>query len=257
MEGHPAYQTPPELGALDRVLGVSRRAFSDSFYEEADNYFHKGVGHIRPQAFTNSWFLALREAISPVAHHHTEGIESREILPWLHWAIRSDPRNVLAYLTTAYWLSRALKRPDTADQVLIEAQMANPGDYRILMERAHIAFRQHDDEKAARLFDAAIRLWREEGIIDPEDARADLARMLSFRAFLHEIRGETDLALERFRESLRWDPDNEALAQRVAAMERGESFVERDRALWEDFMHAEKHDHDRGRTERCMRGGRH
>jgi tetratricopeptide (TPR) repeat protein len=256
MEGEAAYRLPEGFSAVDRVLGVSRRAFSDSLYEEADNYFHQGVKHIRPKAFTQSWFLNMREIISPTQHRHTHGIQSREILPWLQFAVRSDPHNVVAYLTTAYWLSSALRRPDVADQVLIEAQMANPKDYRVLLERAKIAFRAHDDPKAARLFDAAIRLWREEGCAEPEEARADRAQMLSFRAFLYEVAGDGRRALEMFREALRWDPDNRALAERVAAMERGESFAERDRLMWERIARGEDdHDHEHDRTEHCMRGG--
>lgn len=254
LEGHAAYRLPEGFSFMDRVFGVSRRAFSDSFFEEADNYFHQGVKHIRPKAFSNSWFIAVHRAISPTAHRHAEGIEAREILPWLQFAIRSDPRNVTAYLTTAYWLSTTMRRPDAADRLLIEAQMANPGDYRVLLERARIAFRARDDQKAARLFDAAIRLWREDGVTDPEEARADRARMLSLRAFLYEISGDAARALEMFREALRFDPDNAALAERVAAMERGESFVEYDRLVLDRLMRRED-EHNHERSEHCMRGG--
>ncbi len=257
LDVHPAFRLPQGFGAMDRVFGVARRAFSDSLFEEADNYFHQGVPHIRAKVFSNTWFQVMGEAVRPTLHRHAHGIESREILPWLQFAVGSDPHHVVAYLTTAYWLSTALRRPDLAEQVLIEAQMANPGDYRILFERARIAFRNHDDAKAARLFDAALRLWREEGIVAPEDARADRARILSFRAFLCEVAGETERALNLFQEALRWDPDNQALAERVAAMERGESFVERDRALWEHGWVQDEHEHDHERTDACMRGGLH
>lgn len=257
LEGREALRVPPDISAVDRVLGVSRRALSDSFFEEADNYFHQGVKHQRPKAFTNTWYARMQEMVSPSTHQHLHGLEAREILPWLNLAVRSDPHNVPACLTTAYWLSSTLKRSDVAERLLIEAQLANPGDYRIFLERAKIAFRGHDDHKAARLFDAALRLWRPDVGGDEEAAIEDRAQILSFRAFLYEIAGDTQMALKLFREAWQLSPQNHSLAERVRAMERGVSFVDQDRALWEQGFMAEHMADDDDRSEHCLRGGMH
>ncbi len=246
--------TAEDGSVMGRFLGASRAAFSQSFYTEADNYFHKGVGHIAPKAFSNSVFQSWRAGIRPSGHDHTTGVGAKEIMPWLRFATAADPQNMEAYLTTAFWLSRGIQRPDIAEQVLVEAQQNNPGDYRPLHERARLLIRQGRDAEAASLLDAGIRFWPSRLPPTNEEARIEMASMLSYRAFLFELQGDRADSLQYFKAAAGFFPQNRALLRRVEALERGDDTSGQDRATWdnlfptrtvcgrEDHDHAEDHD---------------
>ena len=255
LEGNRFVSVPIEQSFLERVLGVSRVAFGQTFFEQADLYFHQGVGYVRQQAFTNSVFIRAYEVIRPSAHAHTTGYTVSEILPWLQFTTRMDPKNVTAYLTTAYWLRSALRRPDLAEQVLLEAQRKNPYDYRVYNERARIAFQRRDDSRAARLLDAALKVWPSNE--DPEDEQTllDLSVILSRQAILYEMKGERDAALALFRKVVELRPGNVAVARRVEAMEQGMDYSHLDRKTWDILFggtdkpvhvcgEGDDHDHD-------------
>ena len=229
-----------DTSVSERLLGASRVAFGDRFLEEADNYFHKGVTHVHQTAFSNNYFQALEELIKPSGHVHPEGIEISEIMPWLRFATKMDPHNVEAYLTTAYWLEESIRRPDVAEAILREAQLNNPKDYRVINARARRLFGTSSDSKAAMLLDTAIRLWPSNQDPADEQALLDLAQMLSYRAFLCELDGDRERALDLFKRAFAVMPGNKALEQRIAALERGEDCSRKDREAWEAIF-AQRH----------------
>lgn len=225
-----------DTSVAERLLGASRMAFGNSFFDEADNYFHKGVAHVRPKAFSNDYFQALAGEIEPSIHVHPKGVEVSEIMPWLRFATKMDPKNVDAYLTTAYWLQESIERPDIADAVLREAQWNNPKDYRVINARAKMLFGTSSDEKASLLLDTAIKLWPSSQSPEDQQARLDLAQMLSYRAFLFELQGNREEALRLFRRAYSTVPDNRSLEQRIAALERGEDLSGKDREIWQKLF---------------------
>ena len=222
-----------------RFLGVSREALADSLYDQADDYFHMGVGHRQDVAFHNSLYQRWAEAIRPSLHAHTHGYTVAEIMPWLRFTTDLNPHNVEAYLTTAYWLATAIKRPDIAEQVLLEAQRNNPDDYRILSERAQAFFQKREDAKAAALLDAGIRLWPSGQDPNDEQSKLELSRMLSYRGFLYELKGgDRRQVLALLKRAQELAPANEGIARRVKALEQGIDLTEKDRELWEGvFAH--------------------
>lgn len=234
-----------DLSVAGQVFGASRMAFSSSFFTEADNYFHLGVGHVSKKAITNDFIQTWHAAIQPSGHAHAEGKSVREIMPWLEFAIRANPHNVDAYLTAAYWLGMA-GRSDLAERVLMQGQQSNPRDHRILLERARLLLDRHEDVRAALLLDEGLRAWP--GKEDPQDDQAllDLTSLLSYRAFLHELKGDRQAALVLFRKALEASPGNPGLAKRVRAIESGEDFSEEDRAVWNTIF---------GRNKSCAREG--
>lgn len=272
-EGVAVLRGPPGQSALDRLLGASRVAFGENFFLQADTYFHKGVEHVQEEALTNSVFVRVNRSMKPHDHLHAEGYSLREILPWLKFATRMDPHNVVAYLVTAHWVSTALKRPDIAESVLLEAQRNNPRDYRILNERARLAFRAHDDQKAARLLDVALRVWPRGVENDEEQARLDRSQMLSYRAFLFGVEGDSESAMRYWRGALAMNPENQVLARRVELMENGMDLAQEDRRTWESVFgaHDDEHDHSQcdhdhehehegggpGVGSSCIMGGKH
>jgi tetratricopeptide (TPR) repeat protein len=246
-----------DTSVAERLLGASRVAFGNSFFDEADNYFHQGVAHVRQKAFSNDYFQTMEAAIEPSGHVHPEGVKVSEIMPWLRFTTKMDPNNVDAYLTTAYWLEGSIRRPDVAEAVLREAQLNNPRDYRVINARAKMLFGTGDDGKAAILLDIAIKLWPSNQNPEDEQVRLDLAQMLSYRAFLFELKSDRERALDLFKKAYAEMPGNKSLEQRIAALERGEDFSRKDRQIWEalfarrqvcaregaDQDHGDDHDH--------------
>jgi len=237
--------------AADRVLGVSRVAFGRSFYIGADDYFHRGIGRKRDVEFANRLFQRWGAAIRPSGHIHTEGYSVSEIIPWLRMAAAADPGNVEAFLTMAYWLTR-LGRFDAAEQVLREAQRLHPQDVRLLGERGRLAFRRQQDDRAAALIDAALRVWPNPLPPDDDEARLEKTRLLSYRAVIHELRGEKDPAIRCFREALRFMPRNEGIRRHIGRLESGpvEAALSRgipDRLFpMEHRCDREEHEHEAG-----------
>jgi len=236
-----------DVSVAGQVFGASRLAFSSSFFTQADDYFHLGVGHVKPKAISNDRIQRWHAALQPSGHVHAEGAAVHEIMPWLEFAIRANPQNVDAYLTAAYWLGVA-QRPYLAERVLLLGQQQNPGDHRILAERARLLFDRHDDARAAALLDEGLRVWPSR--LDPQDSQAllDLAAMLSYRGFLYELAGDSKAALALFRKALEASPGNVGLERRVRALEAGEDMTDKDRAVWNTVF---------GRNRTCGREAEH
>jgi tetratricopeptide (TPR) repeat protein len=253
-------------GALDRLLVGSRAAVGGALYEQADRYFHAGVGHAHPEAFRDA-FGCLREIVRPREHRHVEGDQMAETMPWFRMTTRVDPHNVEAYLVTAYWLMRAADDPERALEALAEARRHNPTDYRIPYERARILLRAGRRERAAVELERAVHLWPATEGIDPEEATLDLSAILSLQGVLREVRGDAGGAIEKYSHALAVRPGDHALKHRMERL-RSEGvdaelarerlaaiFPERDEGeVWHDQFtceghhpphgHDHSHDHD-------------
>jgi len=237
-----------EDSVAGRLLVASRRVAGEHLVEMADQYFHQGVPHLHERAL-HDVFQRWRDQISPTAHRHPRERGIHEIMPWLRFATAVDPDNVEAFVTAAYWLAGQGGRPDVAEQVLREAQQLHPRDYRIYQERGRIYLLQRKGPEAARAFDAALLLWPS-GLDSEEDAvRSDLGQIIAYRAFLCEVEGNEDRALELFKRAAAMFPDNKALRRRVSALEQGEPSRKWAQKNWDQLFAApscarEGHDHD-------------
>lgn len=210
-----------DYDALSQLLGESRALLGRGFYEQADRYFHRGVGHVHETAFED-FFVQWAEHITPHSHEHAHGKEMAEILPWLRFATRVDPENVEPWLVSSFWVADALGQIDRAHEILDEAQRAHPGDYRLYAERGRLFLQQRKPAEAAHALDTALRQWTPEAADgDEEEASLDAVKILAYRAFLHEWAGETNAAIAAYEQSLSLRPDSKALRERVQALRAG------------------------------------
>ncbi|MFH0879323.1 MAG: hypothetical protein V2A34_06385, partial [Lentisphaerota bacterium] len=248
---HYAEETAGDETVVGRFLGASRVALSQRLYLEADNFFHSGVSHVSAAAFSDI-FQKTKAVISPQQHKHTEGGGIYELMPWLEFATTMDPHNVEVYLTAAFWLAQEGERPDLAEKILYDGQRNNPGDYRILQEKASLYMQEKKDDYAARALDMGLKLWPSGMDKADEQTMLDLGRMLTLRAFLYEFSGDRENALKLSRKALSIFPGNLPLKQRVSALEKGEINSEKVRDMW-DAIFARKtmcsreeaeHEHD-------------
>ncbi len=202
---------------LADVMGTIRIALGGEFIGQADRWFHKGVGHYHSQGFENV-FTRLQGAIRPSGHVHLHGEGVGDVIPPLYFASKMDPSNVDAYALAAFLLAREAGRPDLADAVLCEAQRHNPRDYRIYYERGKLALKAGSLDDAARLLDASLRLWPAPAGVDDEDARSDLAGMLTYRGLLFEMGAAADEAAALYSRVLDLFPGRQGLRDRIAEL---------------------------------------
>lgn len=242
-----------EDGLTDLLLGESRQALSLTFFNQADLYFHKGVGHKETKADTRSVFQHWQDQVTPEQHAHAEGIESAEILPWLKLSTRADPNNVQAFLVSAFWAATGLHRNDIANQILAEAQRLNPRDYRIPLEKGRMAIRAGDFNAAFSALESALSLQAGSPDSRNEPNREyalDRAEIMVFLGFLNELRGTPSKAIDCFKNALAIFPDRVYIKERVVLLETGRAPADSARSLLSILTQQTVHD-------ACQEEGRH
>ncbi|MGQ9663594.1 MAG: tetratricopeptide repeat protein, partial [Kiritimatiellia bacterium] len=183
---HPTQNESQGRSIAAALLGESRLALSGHFYEMADTYFHRGVGHVHEEAFSDGFFQKIHKQFSPREHVHVKGRQINEIMPWLKLAIRMDPHNVELYTVAAFWLATEGRRPDTALDVLRQALANNPYCYQAQLELGRIYLQMGKLSEAKRAFDAGLAFWEKAAKKESSDAHWDRAALLLYRALLHE-----------------------------------------------------------------------
>lgn len=234
---------------LGQLLGDTRVLVGQEMYEQADKYFHRGVGHVHKEAFEDvfkRWALQ----ITPRQHVHAHGSEVTEIMPWLRFATKADPSNVEPWLVSSYWVADELGQVGEAHKIVDEALQYQPKNYQLYAERGRLFLMQRKPAQAANALDIALRLWPSKMSRDDEQVRLDLARLLVYRGFLHEWNQEPEAAVIAYKKALAIQPNQTALRGQISEVEAG---VDRRAWLeqaWETLFHPVNpmeecpHDHD-------------
>ena len=220
---------------VSRIFGSSREVISKQLYIEADRYFHKGVSKSANRAFENHLFIQWGEAITPQGHDELAGDEIAEIMPWLRLAMSSDPHNIEAYSTTAYWLARQGDM-DMARMVLEEARSNNPGDYRVPLALGKFYHHNKERNLALKEMELARSLWPSGAEKEEEQTQLDLASILAYRAGSFEALGRQKEAIASFRELLHTFPNRYRIRNRLAEFEKGNTEIEHADVFWEDII---------------------
>lgn len=147
------------------LLGSAKEAIGDTFFLKASSYFHGGVDMdiIRHENDFNTketqeahheesfkkdytdWVYKINSRIKVMEHRHLEGDETKEILPFLELAVKLDPYNVQAILTTAYWLNGYFGKTDAAIDVLRQGLEKNPDSWEICYQLGLSLFKYKKD----------------------------------------------------------------------------------------------------------------
>ncbi len=140
-------------------------------------------------------------------HRHTEGEDARELVPWLWAACRMSPRNIQAYESSAYVLSRMLERPHDALKLLEEGVRLNPASAELEFSLGQLALHSLDDPaRAERAFAAARAKCKPEPGKDGEDARFLQGSILFYLGYLAHQRGDRVQAESCLAEAVREVP---------------------------------------------------
>ncbi len=225
---------------ISTLLSDARFAISGEFYGMADTYFHRGVEHIKEKELEESFFRKLEEEISPNSHVHVKDMDIQEIMPWLRLATKADPHNVQAYLVAAFWLRTGINRPDHALKILKEAQWNNPMNARIQFAKARIYISQKELSRARSALDAAVAFMEKEKDKSGVEDKRFKARILSYRAILHEIAGNNRQAARDFGKVLALFPNRKHLKDRIEALKTGKKVQTRAYKLLNLMAEADK-----------------
>ena len=246
------------------IMDAGRTAVSAYLYEKADLYFHAGKQRKTTLAFTGSPFQKLASQLNPTEHVHITGKGVEEILPWLWMAIRADPHNLQHYFVASFWLAHETGRPDLARALLAEARWNNPYSYTVAMEDAMIALKNKQIGEASLLLDAGLAFWERNAPTRNEDERSDKARMLLYRALLHEAAGNAPDAIRLLEEILALYPARKGIHARIDELKAGDRPSLLASGAWSDILRSEidsqrehnceydDHDHAKGcKDENC------
>lgn len=238
--------------AAEMILGESRAALSAHFYEQADTYFHGGWEHQSQEAFRNGVFQKMQNEISPRFHIHLEGDAIKEIMPWMRLATMMNPADVRIYLDTAFWLAHESARPDIAEQVLQEAQINNPFNYQVQLERGRLFLMEKKVTEAKNAFDAGLAFWPGRVKMDEYELNDGKARLLLFRALIHETEGKKADAIMCLKEITRIFPERTTILARIRNLEEGKEPSLLASRLWSDML---RDDADRKSDDQCKHPG--
>lgn len=178
-----------DASILEALLGDSRRLFANHFYTKADAYLHRGFypgifdgpmpeeeshltghhddhdedHHKETSSFLQppvDWIERFGRNFIPTQHMHLQGLNTREILPWLRIAADMDPKMIQTYVTASYWLRTHMNKPLEAEAFLREGLKANPDSYEILFELGKVYSDAKKEPGTARnIFRLAVIKW--------------------------------------------------------------------------------------------------
>lgn len=225
-------------GPLAMLLGDSRRLFANQFFAMADVYYHSGyyptifdakpnqkqqqldvashegdegtTGKMPPADLDDNfmgrpkdWIEKMGRNFEPTVHTHLQGMNAREILPWLKLSAEMDPNQIDTYVTAAYWLRTRLHQPVEAEEFLRDGLKANPDSYEILLELGRVEFYERNLPLVARnIWDVALAKWNKQDKAganpDPHDRQEILGEMIREDRKIGDLRQEVN-DLERLR----------------------------------------------------------
>jgi tetratricopeptide (TPR) repeat protein len=234
-----------QTGAI-YILGPARSLLSQSLYERADVYFHRGAEHTHKEAF-HGFFQKWKDSVCPTLHAHAQGREIQEILPWLRLATKSDPHNIEIYLVASFWLNGDCNRPDLAKEAIKEAMEQNPDRYELHQEMGRLHLDSSQPEAALDSLETALDILQNIEQTDQEQASIDLLFNHTARSYLYEALGNKEKTIEAIHEYLELKP-NALFAERLKRLESGELDPEAAKTLLKRHFYktheCERDDHD-------------
>lgn len=244
----PAGGIPAGGDVADAMFSGGRMLLSDGLYRQADLYFHRGVGDVRKREAHGLVFEGLARRVAPRSHVHREGADVREIMPWLRLATRANPHNVTAFLVAAYWADTEAGQPDAADQILREASLRNPMDYRVPLEQSRMLLRRGRRDQARQALDQAFARWPN-GQVDADQAGLDRAELLLLRGLNTAADGKAAEARRDLEELLSAYPDRRGVRDMLEELARAPDPKAPAIRILQVMMRKREHVCDRGEAE--------
>lgn len=162
---------------------------------EADDHDH-GRGaeeeHEKAMAFLGrprDWIERFGRHFMITEHTHLQQGKEREMLPLLKLSAELDPQRIETYTVAAYWLRSRLGKVREAEAFLRDGLRHNPTSYELLFELGRLYKENYQDTaRALKLWEAALRRWREQETGKQEPNTTVLEQIV-----IHLARGEESL----------------------------------------------------------------
>jgi hypothetical protein len=235
-----------DMPVVMRILGESRGIVSSLAFLQADIYFHRGImGHDdgaeectftdlmgkphdrdvdvhehddhteEAHAVPTDPLLRISGKLLIDSHSHMGTEEIKEIMPWLYYAQKLDPNNVMAYTVTSYYLARRLGKTSEAIALLRQGMVHNPDSWEICAEMGMVMYQNLKD------IPAAIRFFKRAALLlerTPHN-KFDERHVLTLLANAYAESGQTIKALEILEEVKILFPDSRSLANNISRLE--------------------------------------
>lgn len=226
---------------LSRVFGELRTYLSSVSDINSDIYFHAGLydfhgdcslltpAHIsshpekegdnndnhdpgdHPQKETLNPLLKISEKIAIAQHRHLSGNEEKELLPWILYSVKLDPKNEKEYVIGGYWLGMRLNKIDEAIKFLHEGIKNNPESWDIYLMLGEIYLIALKDYQTARLYLEKAKDLAENKEIDKFEIR-------TIYTFLAEACNKTnspETSISLYEKLMQMFPDDKAIEKRL------------------------------------------
>jgi len=224
---------------LSRVFGELRTYLSSASYINADIYFHGGLydfhedcslftpahisshsekegdahanhGH-HPQKETLNPLLKISEKISIAQHRHLSGNEEKELLPWMLYSVKLNPKNEKAYVIGGYWLGMRLNKIDEAISFLHDGIRNNPESWDIYLMLGQIYLIALKDYQNARIYLEKAKDLTGNKKMDKFDIRA----IYTFLAEAYDKTGSPEASINLYEKLLKMFPNDETIKRRA------------------------------------------
>jgi len=226
---------------LSRVFGELRTYLSSASYINADIYFHGGVydfhedcslfapghissrhekendghdGHVHghlPQKETLNPLLKIADKISITDHRHISGNEEKELLPWMLYSVKLNPKNEKAYVIGGYWLGMRLNKIDEAINFLHDGIKNNPESWNIYLMLGEIYLTGLKDYQDARIYLEKAKDLAENKKVNKFDMRP----IYTFLAEAYDKTGSPEKSIRLYEKLLNLFPGDAAIKKRV------------------------------------------
>ena len=233
---------------LSRIFGELRTYLSSASYTNADIYFHGGLynfhdgpsfltpAHISSrheedadhdknlsnhpaQKKTLNPLLKIAEKISITQHRHATGNEEKELLPWMLYSAKLNPKNEKAYIIGGYWLGMRLNKIDKAIDFLHEGIKNNPESWDIYLTLGEIYLIALKDYQNARIcLEKAKDLAENKGV-----DKFDMRSIYSFLAEAYDKTGYSEASIGLYEKLLKMFPGDENIKKRAIFFKHAEA----------------------------------
>jgi tetratricopeptide (TPR) repeat protein len=223
---------------LNRVFGELRTYLSSAAYINADIYFHGGLydfheecslltpahmssheekehdrhehSHHTQKSILNP-LIRISEKLSIARHRHITGNEEKELLPWMLYSAKLNPKNEKAYVIGGYWLAMRLKKVDEAISFLHEGIRNNPESWEIYLMLGEIYLVTLKDYQNARIYFEKAKDLAENKKADKFDIRS----IYSFLAEAYDKTGDPEKAFNLYTRLLKYFPEDDSISKRA------------------------------------------
>ena len=234
-------------GALNMLLGESRRNVAFFVYREADIAFHSGYyptifdqgevpkttgmtteqhghdeeEHEKEMAFLGKprdWIDAFGRNFKVTEHTHLESGREREILPYLKVSAELNPNRIETYTVASFWLRTKLGKVKEAEDFLRDGLRNNPDSYEILLELGNLYHEsRRDDTRAGNVWRLALKHWiTQNAKRERKDQDLFELEQIAFRlADLEEKAGNLEEAINLLNLTKRASPNPQVIEKQI------------------------------------------